>query len=376
VLAQTEVIGPQVNLPGSQQLAPVFFGIMTLGWIVLLVVTLLIRRARNRDGRRPVPVVSMVVALFAVGSLVMTIVWWPPPFTTPEFPATGRLFPAEAFMYRTAEDLPVSADSDRWIASLGDDPLAAGFGGAPVDGVVFGVPFNPVDGDTPTTDVEIRLRPSTSYRGPYPVTDPAYIESMPTYGFDNHYVALDQDAGAMWELIGTTVWFGRWQADAGAKWDLDSLALDGSSTTASGLPLLAGALSYDEVAAGEVGHVVWAGSPYISSSRFVWPARASDGLSDGPDAPPMGSWLRLRDDVDLSGLGPQARVIAAGLQRYGLMLADSSPQRFGLRGTADGRWDRTDLATIGQLDAQDFEIVDHGGIMVAPDSMAARPPPG
>jgi hypothetical protein len=376
VLAQTEVIGPQVNLPGSQQLAPVFFGVMTLGWVALLVVTLLVRRARNRDGHRPVPVVSVVVGLATVASLVMTIVSWPPPFTTPEFPATGQLFPAEAFMYRPATDLPVSADSERFIGALGDDALAAGFGGEPVDGVVFGVPFNLVDADTPTTDVEIRFNPGRSYDGPYPVTDPAYIESMPTYGFDNHYVALDRDAGAMWELIGTTVWFGNWQADAGARWDLDSLALGGPATTASRLPLLPGALSYDEVAAGRVEHVVWAGSPRISSSRFVWPAMATDGLADDPDAPPMGTWLRLRADADLSGLGPQARVIAEGLQRYGLVLADTSNERFGLRGTADGRWDRADLATIGRFSPQDFEVVDQAGIMVSPDSMAARPAGG
>ena len=88
----------------------------------------------------------------------------------------------------------------------------------------------------------------------------------------------------------------------------------------------------------------------------------------------MGAWLRLRADADLSGLGPQARVIAEGLQRHGLVLADTSNERFGLRGTADGRWDRVDLRTIGQLDAKDFEVVDQSGLMVAKDSMAARPP--
>ena len=374
MLAQTEVIGPQVNLPGSQQLAPVFFGLMTLGWVAVLVVSLLVRRARNRDGHRPVPVVSILVGLAAVASLVMTIVWWPPPFTSPEFPSTGRLFPEQAFFYRTVADLPVSPDSDRWVAAMGDDPLSAGFGGEPIDGVVFGVPFNPVDDATPTEEVEIRLNPARSFTGPYPIADPAYIESMPTYGFDNHYVALDQGSRRMWELIGTTVWFGRWQADAGARWDLDSLDYGGPATTASRLPLLPGVLTYDEVAAGRVEHVVWAGAPWISSSRTIWPALATDGLADGADAPPMGAWLRLRADADLSGLGPQARVIAEGLQRHGLVLADTSNERFGLRGTADGRWDRVDLRTIGQLDAKDFEVVDQSGLMVAPDSMAARPP--
>jgi hypothetical protein len=59
-----------------------------------------------------------------------------------------------------------------------------------------------------------------------------------------------------------------------------------------------------------------------------------------------------------------------------MILTDTSNERFGLRGTPDGRWDRTDLRTIGQLTADDFEVVDQRGIMVAPDSMAARPAGG
>lgn len=374
MFAQSEVIGPQVNLPGSQQLAPAVFGLLTLGLLAALVVALFVRRRRARSGHRPAPVLTVLVAVAAVAALVMTVISWPPPFTTPEFPSPGPLFPDEMFVYRPIDDMPVSPDSDRWIAAMGDDALAAGFGDQPLDGVVFGIPFNPVDERTPRKDVEFRGNPAASYPGPYPIADPAYIESMPTYGFDNHYVAIDQESRQMWELIGTTVWFGRWQADAGARWDLDSLEYGGPATTVSRLPLMAGVLTYQEVAAGRVEHVVYAGSPRISSTEFIWPARLTDGLSDDPDAPPMGAWLRLRADADLSGLGPQARVIAEGLQRYGLVLGDTSNQRFGLRGTADGRWDRNDLRTLGRFTPADFEVIDQAGLMVSPDSMAARQP--
>lgn len=376
VLAQGEVVGPRLNLPGSQQLAPAFFGLLTFALLVALVAALLIRRNRARSGHRPRPVLSIVVAVAALAALAMTVVSWPPGFRSPEFPPVGRLFPDEAFFYRTAQDLPVSPDSDRWLSSLGEIELSAGFGGEPVDGIVFGIPFNPVDRTTSTTDVEFRRRADRSCGEPYPISDPAYIESMPTYGSDNHYVALDRSAGTMWELIGTTVWFGRWQADAGACWDLGSLAYGGPATTASRLPLLPGVLSYDEVAAGSVDHVVWAGAQQISSGDPIWPALDSDGRSDAPDAPPMGAWLRLRDDVDLSGLGPQATVIAQGLQRHGLILADTSGSPLNLRGTPDGRWDRADLRSIRQLTPADFEVVDPAAVVVAPDSMAARPPAG
>jgi hypothetical protein len=374
-VAQSDVVGPDVSLPGSELLAPRFFGLLTLVLAVLLVVTLLVLRHRRRRGAsaRPATVASIVLGVLLVASIVMTAVTWPPPFSTPEFPPLGRLFPEEAFFYRTADDLAVSPDSDRFVAAMGDDALSAGFGGEPRQGVVFGIPFNLVDADAPTEEVRFRNGVANSYRGPYPVTDPAYIESLPTYGFDNHYVALDREAGRMWELLGVNVWFGTWEADAGALWDLDSLDYGRWKTTVSGLPLLPGVLSYDEVAAGRVGHVVWAGAPTISSTRTVWPALDTDGLSDDPDAPPMGSWLRLRADADLSGLGPQSRVIAEGLQRYGIVLADTSGQRFGLRGTADGRWDTEDLRGMGRFTPADFEVVEHQSLMVAADSMAARP---
>jgi hypothetical protein len=206
------------------------------------------------------------------------------------------------------------------------------------------------------------------------VADPAYIEWLPSYGSDNHYVAIDLQRRRMWELIGTVVWFGQWEADTGALWDLDSLEYGRWKTMASWLPLLPGVVTYDEVAAGRIDHVVHAASPDMSATEFIWPSLGTDGPNQDPDAPPMGAWLRLRPDADLSGLGPQARVIAEALQEYGLLLSDTSGGNFALRGTPDGRFDRSDLATLGTFGPDDFEVVDASGVMVAPDSMAAKAP--
>ena len=207
-------------------------------------------------------------------------------------PRSVGLLPEEAFFHRPIDDLAVHPDSDRWVDAMGGMDLVAGFGGEPRQGVVFGIPSILSTTKTPRTDVRFRS-PGDDYEGPYPVADPAYIESMPTYGFDNHYVALDTAGASMWELIGMTVWFGTWEADAGARWDLHSLDYGGPSTIAAGLPLLAGVVGFDEVAAGAVEHAVWGAAPFISSERVVWPALATDGRGDGADTPPMGAWLRL-----------------------------------------------------------------------------------
>ncbi len=373
------VVGPDVVLPGSEQLAPALFGLLALVAFLAFVIALVVRIVRGRrrsegDARRR-PIVVGALGVVTVALVALTVVNLPPPFTSPEFPPIGRLFPDEAFFYRPVDDLPAAEDSARTIAAMGPAEIVAGFGGQPHDGVVWGIPFNLADDATPRERVDIRTYPDTSYLGEYPITEPAYIESMPSYGVDNHYVALDRESRRMWELFATTVWFGRWGASSGALWDLDDLTFPRWSTTAAQLPLLPGVLSYDEIERGRVDHVVHATTTNISSTGVVWPARATDGRNDDPAAVPMGAWLRLRDDVDLDALdlGPQARIIAEGLREYGLVLSDSSAN-FALRGTPDARWDRADLDTLRALDVTDLEVVDVRGIVVSPDSMEARPP--
>lgn len=363
-------------VPGSQQLAPAFFGVVAAAAFTVAVITFIRRQRRRRrepdlPRRRPVVLaVALTVALVASG---LTVVSRPPPFFVPRFGPLPRLLPPEAFFYRTVADLPVSVDSRRWIAALGGQRLSPGISGDVVDGVVFGIPFNLVNRATPTRDVSIKLTPATSYPGPYPISDPAYIESMPTYGFDQHYIAVDARRRLMWELLSTRSWFGRWEADSGALWRMDRLSYGQGSTIAAGLPLLPGTVTYDEVARGHVEHAILATISISAGDRSVWPARGTDGRSTNPDAPPQGAWLRLRGDVDLTGLGPQARVIAEGMRDHGVILSDTSPG-FALRGTPDGRWDNGDLGTLSSLSTADFDVVDPTSIIVSPDSLAAKPP--
>jgi len=374
---QTNVVGP-VNgpdtvLPGSQQLAPVAFGLIGLITAIVLIAGLLVRRRRKAAGTAK----SKPIGLAITGGVVilcgaLTAVNLPPQFFVPEFPALPQLLPEQAFFYRQVQDLPVSTKSAQWIGSQGNAPLVPGFSGAVTDGVVYGVPFNPTSEQTPVVSVKAVLAPQTTPPGPYPMADPAYIESMPTYGLDNHYVAVDVPAGKMWELIGVRCWFGRWEADAGAIWDLDSLEYPVGSTTATGVPLLPGLVTYDEVAAGEVQHVSLLTGPISHSQEFIWPARATDGRSELPNAIPQGAWLRLKSGTDLSGLGKQAAVVARGLQRFGMLMSDTGPN-WSVRGTPDSRWDDADLATLRTLDSSDFEVVETSGIRVAAGSMEAKP---
>lgn len=356
---------------------------MTFGRLVLLigifatvvggVVRLVrVRRSSERE-HRPRPIGVSITGSIAVTGLLLTILTWPPVFVVPEMPALPQLLPADAVFYRTVTDLPLSPVSARQIASQDSMPLKASFRGTEAQGVVWGVPFNLVDAETPMVDVEITQYPQNSYPGPYPITDPAYIEGMPNFHTDQHYLAVDTERRTAWELIAATNWFGHWQGGAGASWSMDSTEYPTGATIAARLPLLPGTITYAEIEAGHIGHVILGSSEKTAHAAFVWPARGGDGISDDPDAPPMGSWLRLSADADLSGLGPQALVIARAAQQYGIILSDTGPG-FNVRGTADRRWDDQDLLTLGSLSIDDFDVVDASSVMVAPDSMAAHQP--
>jgi hypothetical protein len=107
--------------------------------------------------------------------------------------------------------------------------------------------------------------------------------------------------------------------------------------------------------------------------RYVWPARHRAGSSDATAAP-MGAWLRLKPGVDLSHLGPQARVVARALQVHGAIVADNGSSWY-ISGAPDARWDNDDLHGLGALKGSDFEFVDPSSMMTGPDSGKVTPTP-
>jgi hypothetical protein len=370
---QSDIIGPdKMVMPGSQHFLlylAVWLGAAALLGLAVAVLVRWHRKRRGRPAKRPV--VSLGLASVVVAALVVGLLNKPSPFFVPEFPALPRLFPEQAFFYRPTSDVPVAEGSADMVAALGSMPIGAGASGEVTSGIVWGFPFNFVDESTP------RHRMSMTYPGssddvPYPISDPAYVQSMPSLGIDNHYIAIDLEADRMWELWAIRNWFGRWAAGSGAEWDLTSTDYAAGSAVAAGLPIMPLTHTYEEVASGRIDHVL-SGATANAAPTWVWPARHSDGPSSDPDAPPMGTWLRLRADADLSGLGPQARVIATAMQEYGIVLVDTT-SAFGLAGTPDARWDNDDLATLGTLNTDDLEVIDSAALMVDTDSMAARQP--
>ena len=151
----------------------------------------------------------------------------------------------------------------------------------------------------------------------------------------------------------------RWRAGSGAIFNLrsDHLRPAGwTSADAAGLPILPGLARYDEVARGVIDHALRFTAP-DTRAVYVYPARHYASTSNDPSLPPMGLRVRLKATVNIAGLPYQARVIARGLQRYGMILADNGSPWF-LSGAPNQRWNNDALHQLDRLHGSDFEVVD------------------
>ena len=280
------------------------------------------------------------------------------------------LFPADNHWHAPVADLPVHSDSAAYVASIGrDDGVKADFGAGTWDGGPIGIPLTTVDGGQPEVPVTFDYA-DESDPGPYPIPSDARIEGGPDSDGDRHVLVLDRGACQLAEL-----WDahpnpdGSWRAGSGAVYDLRSNQLrpaGWTSADAAGLPILPGLVRYEEVASGRIDHAIRVTVP-ATQDRYVWPARHAASSSDDPVLPPMGLRLRLRADVDLSGLAAQAQVVARAMQTYGVIVADNGSAWY-LSGVPDDRWDNDGLRTLGTLTGADFEAVEASSLMADPDS--------
>src|ERR1017187_3802707 len=228
-------------------------------------------------------------------------------------PMIGKcpVFPADNVWNTPVEALPVDARSAAYIGSIGlGKTLHPDFGRE----AISGIPFNLVSGSQPKVPVQVPNEESD--KGPVPIPPHPLLEAGGKG--DSHMIVVDQDACKLYELYAAKQGpDGRWQADSAAYYDLRSNALrpDGwTSADAAGLPILAGLVRYEEVAAGEIRHALRFTAPKTTRA-FVWPARHLASRSDDPNLPPMGLRVRLRAEYDLSKFSQQTQVILRAMKK-------------------------------------------------------------
>ncbi len=273
------------------------------------------------------------------------------------------MFPASNPWNQKVSSLAVRSDSAtliRNISSPGQTNLHADFGGAGA----YGIPFKLVPSTQAKTTINYTAYGDESDPGPFPIPANAPVEGGSASNGDRHVLVLQQGTCHLFEL-GRAFWQGNhWDADVGVNWNLQSNALrplHWTSADAAGLPILAGLVRYDEVAAGHIDHAVRFTVPRTQRG-FILPATHYASSTTNPALPPMGLRLRLKASFSLSPYHGQALVILQALKTYGMIVADNGSSWY-ITGAVDKRWNDSDLDQLKSVPGASFEAVDTGAIV-------------
>ena len=309
--------------------------------------------------RRPSLVLAVVGALVAATTLAGSVSARPSTATLRTRTYCTTVFPATNVWNKRVDGLPVRSDSATLIASMGATaglhPDFGTFAG-------YGIPINRVTSMTPRSSVAFWW-PGESDRVAYPIPASPKIEGAGAAG-DRHILMFDRTACRLWELYASELTSGGWTAGSGATWSLRSndLRPDGwTSADAAGLPIYPGLARYDEVAGGVIAHALRFTVP-TTRAAHIYPARHDAGAGTSASLPPMGLRVRLKASVDISGFGPQSRVILTALKRYGMILADNG-SAFYVSGAPDPGWDDDELHDLGAINGSMFEVVNTTGFV-------------
>jgi len=244
------------------------------------------------------------------------------------------------------------------------------FGAGTYAGQSIGIPYQIVAGSQRKVTVNLGAYADESDPGPMPVPSNALIEGYPKPGDgDRHVLVLDNDGCWLYELYHSyRLKNGSWSADSTAIWDMTidpQRPYTWTSADAAGLPIFAGLVRYDEVAAGAINHAIRFTVP-VTRQAFTPPASHWASSVTDTDAPEMGARLRLKAGFDISSFSPANQVILTALKKYGMILADNGSAIF-ISGAPDSRWNNGDLSILKTVTAADFDVVSTGPVYTSSD---------
>lgn len=209
---------------------------------------------------------------------------------------------------------------------------------------------------------------------PYPWQTGFYIEPLS----DEHAMIVQTQNCHLFESYGTQFAYNTLSAYSGANWALGRrfvpLPPGTPSAMASGLPLFAGMVRWEDYEAGSIDHALnWDGvAGTLSQYNFVRPASDTDGLpftGSGSYQLPYGARLRLKASFSTQGWGPQATMVANAMKTYGVYVADTgSSNAIYFANASDGSdpWDSSDLSSLSSITLNDFDVLKLGQILAVP----------
>lgn len=274
-----------------------------------------------------------------------------------------RPFPHDNPWNTPVDKLPVDANSQAFIESIGANKRLHPDFGAPYDGVPLGIPYVVVEGTQPKVPLTFEYA-DESDPGPYPIPADAPIERGPQADADGdrHILVLDRDNKKLYEVFAAFADGNGWRAGSGAVFDLSSnksRPAGWTSADAAGLPIFPGLVRYDEVIEQKAIRHALRFTVQKTQQAYVPPATHWASESKDPSLPPMGVRVRLKADYDISEFPEAAQVILRCLKTYGMILADNGSDWF-ISGAPDDRWDNEALGAIKRVKGGDLEVVQMG----------------
>ena len=292
-------------------------------------------------------------------------------------------FPPDHVWNVPVDDLPVQPYGTYWIQNMSsysaDSCGGAGWCRGYEDHVwVYDeIPINWVDSSTPHVPVAFRENGPPDGNSDWldaPVTPASKVQ---TDNSDRHMIIVDTDEQKVYEFFQMVKGSGNsWTCSGEFVWDLNGYRIQPNdvlhppyglaSTNAAGVPEIAGIVRYDEVKAGVVTHAV--GGVIVQVNYSVsWPGshkppENNQAWSRSGEFPDYSQRMRLKENVDISSFGTEAKVVATALKKYGVIIMDRGSIGVSLNVEKDSRF--SSLDDLHTLSLRDFEFVDESSLMI------------
>jgi hypothetical protein len=305
---------------------------------------------------------------------------------TPTPTSAASWFPATMYFNVAVDTAPIDANSATIISTLVSNGGWGGSNGLQIDTSIDVYYADSSSKSLPFTVADNLIEPDSDVPTSVPV-DPSAAASSTAPGFEDntscaddddcHYLVMDVPNHQLIEIYGATTdgttFTTLTDYRSVAIWDwtkpyLGSLRGDVcTSADASGALLAPVLFTAEEVAAGHIDHAIRFILPNtrIQNDQYVRPA--THGTGDGSskwaesNGVPYGARLRLHSTFDTSSLSAGAKVVAAALMKYGMILSDGGNIAFTAKSDAFSttKW----AGLLGNLDLNsiqptDFDMVD------------------
>jgi len=300
-------------------------------------------------------------------------------------------FPPDHVWNTPVTNLPVKPVGTSWIENMTSYSVTKCGGEGWCKGyedhiwVYDEIPINWVNASTPHVPVAFRANGPPNGNSDWvdaPVTPASKVQ---TDNSDRHMIIVDTDEHKVYEFYQMVNKGGNsWSCTGEFVWDLNGYRIQPndvlhppyglSSINAAGVPEIAGLVRYDEVHAGAVDHAVggiivqvnysvsWPGSHKPPENNQAW--------SRSGEFPDYSQRMRLKDSVNISSFGPEAKVVATALKKYGIIIMDRGSQGVSLNIEKDSRF--SSLDDLHTLTLTDFEFVDESSLMINASTAQVR----